>query len=275
MDENTKGSKQPKLRVFIRVVLFWCCYMAVLVLVWMVKGKVPPNWGQLAWGLASSAALLPLTFVFLRQEGRTFRDIGLNIEAMSLPRLVTGIVIGLATFAVILSLIEISTGPMRLTRGNASPGTMVISGCTFLALACTEELGFRGYALRSLYRTFGMWQAQSIVVVAFGLCHVAYGWSWINILLGVMPWALVFGIAATSSRGLAMPLGVHTGVNFAQWAVNDSSGIWKLVINDQLRPRVDLMSRIIGIPVTLFVAFLFWRLQIHRKLGDAASKVSE
>jgi hypothetical protein len=57
--------------------------------------------------------------------------------------------------------------------------------------------------------------------------------------------------------------------------VNDDSGIWKLVIDDQLRPRVGFVSRMIGIAVALFMAFLFWRLQAHRKLGDAASKVSE
>jgi uncharacterized protein len=275
MNQNTKVSRQQRWRVFMRVALFWCCYMAVLVLAWMIKGKVPPNWGQLVWGLVSSAALLPLILVFLRWEGRTFRDIGLNFEAMSVPRLVAGTVIGVATFAVILWLVSMIAGPMRLTRGTASPGGMVVSGLTTLGLACMEELGFRGYPLRTLVQTLGMWRAQAIVAVAFGLCHVAYGWSWTNIVLGVMPWALVFGFAATSSRGLAMPIGVHAGVNFGQVAVSDNSGIWKLVIDDQLRPRVGFVSRLIGIAVALLVAFLFWRLQIRRKLGDAASKVSE
>ena len=258
-----------------RVVLFWCCYMAVLLLAWIAKAKVPPQWGQLVWGLASSAVLLLLTLVFLRQEGRTFRDIGLNLEAMSGPRFVAGIVSGLAIFAIILSLIHIIAGPIRLTRGTASSGTTVVFGCSFLALACMEELGFRGYALRTLVRILGMWRAQAIVAVAFGLCHAAYGWSWINILLGVMPWALVFGIAATSTRGLAMPIGLHVGVNFAQWAVSDNSGVWNLVINDQLRPRIGLASRIVNIAVTLFVSFLFWRLQIRRNRGHAASNVSD
>jgi membrane protease YdiL (CAAX protease family) len=273
MNENGEGSEQRKLRVFMRVVLFWCCYMAVLVFAWMVKGKVPPKCGQLVWGLASSAILLPLIFVFLRWEGRTFRDIGLNVEVMSVPRSVAGTVVGLATFAVILWLTSIIAGPIHLTRGIASLGTTVLSGFTFLALACMEELGFRGYALRTLVRTLGMWRAQAIVAVAFGLCHVVYGWSWINILLGVMPWALVFGITATSSRGLAMPLGVHAGVNFAQWAVSDNSGIWKLVINDQMRPRIGLVSRIIGITVAMLLAVLFWRaFRIQSKRGGSESE---
>ena len=275
LNESTKGFKQSKLPVFLRVMLFWGCYMAILILEWKVKTKIPPQWGQLFWGLASSAALLLLTFVFLRWEGRTFRDVGLNLEAMSVPRLVTGIAIGLASFAAILLLINIVAGPMRLSRGTASSGSTVISGCSILAIACMEELGFRAYPLRTLVRTLGMWQAQAIVVVAFGLCHVAYGWSWVNIVLGVMPWALVFGMAATSSRGLAMSLGLHAGINFAQSAVKDNSGIWKLVFNEQLRTRIGLASRIVNIAVTMFVAFLFWRLQVHRNRGDAASIASE
>jgi uncharacterized protein len=169
---------------------------------------------------------------------------------------------------VILSFIDIIVGPVRLTRGIASSETMVILGCTFLALACMEELGFRGYALRTLVRATGMWRAQTIVASAFGLSHVAFGWSWINILLGVIPLALLFGIVATSSRGLALPIGIHAGVNFAQWAVTDNSGIWKLVVNDELRPRVGLLSRIVSIAVALFVAFLFWRFQFHRTASD-------
>ena len=275
LNVSTKGLEQSKLPVFLRVMLFWGYYMAILILEWKVKTKIPPQWGQLFWGLASSAALLLLTFVFLRWEGRTFRDVGLNLERMSVPRLVSGIAIGLASFATILLLINIVAGPMRLTRGTASSGSTVISGCSILALACMEELGFRAYPLRTLVRTLGMWQAQAIVVVAFALCHVAYGWSWVNIVLGVMPWALVFGMAATSSRGLAMSLGVHAGINFAQSAVNDNSGIWKLVFNEQLRTRIGLASRIVNIAVTMFVAFLFWRLQVHRNRGDAASIASE
>ena len=72
-----------------------------------------------------------------------------------------------------------------------------------------------------------------------------------------------------------MPIGVHAGVNFAQWAINDNSGIWKVAINDQLRSRVDLMSHIIGIAVILLVTFLFWRLHIRVNCDDAESKVSD
>jgi membrane protease YdiL (CAAX protease family) len=152
---------------------------------------------------------------------------------------------------------------------------MVMTGCVFLVLACMEEIGFRGYALRTLVRSLGMWQAQAIVAVAFGLCHVAYGWSWINILMGVIPSALLFGFAATSSRGLAMPIGVHAGVNFAQWAVSGDAGIWKLVFSDQLRPRVELLSRVVGIAVVLLAAFLFWLYQVRRDREDGGLKVSD
>jgi membrane protease YdiL (CAAX protease family) len=253
----------------LRVVLFWCCYLVVLVAAWMMKAKVPVAWEQMVWGVGSSVALLALTAAFLWWERCTFGEVGMNVEAMSLPRWIAGMVIGLATFGVVVLLVRGFAGGMHFARGGASAQAMVMSGCTFLALACMEEIGFRGYALRTLVRALGMWPAQVIVAIAFGLCHLAYGWSGVNILLGVIPSALLFGFAATSSRGLAMPIGVHAGVNFAQWAVSGDAGIWKLVFGAQLRARVELLSRVVGVAVVLVVAFVFWRVQVWGERGDA------
>jgi membrane protease YdiL (CAAX protease family) len=247
-----------------RVVLFWVGYLAVVVLAWFAKGMAPPQFGQLVWGLASSVVLLLLTWVFLRWDGRRFRDVGMNVEAMSVARLVVGVGIGLAIFAVILVLVDWIACPVRLARGGASGGSVVVSVCTVLAVASMEEIGFRGYPLRTLIRAVGLWRAQAIVAVAFGLCHVAYGWSWSNILLGVIPFGILFGFAATGSRGLAVPIGVHAGINFAQWAVGDASGIWKLVFDEGMRGRVGMVSRVGGIGVSLLGAFLFWWVSLRR-----------
>jgi hypothetical protein len=54
MNEFAKRLKQGNLPVFMRVVLFWCCYMAVLLLAWIAKAKVPPQWGQLVGGLRAA-----------------------------------------------------------------------------------------------------------------------------------------------------------------------------------------------------------------------------
>ena len=43
------------------------------------------------------------------------------------------------------------------------------------------------------------------------------------------------------------------------------AGVWKLVVNDQSRPRVGSVSRIISMAVALFVAFLFSRFQLRRR----------
>jgi hypothetical protein len=50
MDEVPKQLGQRNVPVLMRVVLFWCCYMAVLFFASTVKAKVPPQWGQLVLG---------------------------------------------------------------------------------------------------------------------------------------------------------------------------------------------------------------------------------
>src|SRR5207248_2064913 len=135
-------------------------------------------------------ALLPLTWIFLRRDGRRFRDVGLNVDAMTAPRFAAGCLIGLAVYGLNV-LIAAAIGPVHFTRaGGADPESLALIGGTIMALACMEELGFRGYALRTLVPTVGLWPAQAVVAGAFGLCHLAFGWSWANILLGVVPAAL-------------------------------------------------------------------------------------
>jgi Type II CAAX prenyl endopeptidase Rce1-like len=124
---------------------------------------------------------------------------------------------------------------------------------------CMEELGFRGYPLRTLVPGLGLWPAQAIVAVAFSLCHLAFGWSWTTILLGVIPSALLFGMAAIASRGLAVPIGLHAGVNLAQSSMsgNSSWGFWKLAMDDQARGRITALSPISGVAVTVGVMLGF------------------
>jgi len=258
-------------RVLWRVGAFWAGYLVVLVAASFGKGMAPPQFAQLVWGLGGSVLLVLLTWAFLRWDRRGFRDVGMNVEGMSVARWVVGVGIGLVVFAVIMVLVDLIAGPVRLVRGGASAGGAVVSAITVLAVAAMEEIGFRGYPLRTLVGAVGLWRAQAIVAVAFGLCHVAYGWSWSNILLGVIPFGILFGFAATGSRGLAVPIGVHAGINFAQWAVGDSSGIWKLVFDEGMRGRVAVVSRAGGIGVSFVGAFLFWWVSRRRGGGDVES----
>lgn len=265
---DSKSEWRNRARLLARVFVFWCGYIAILWLASLVKAKLPQEWGSLAWGLISSVAILAFTFVFLWRENRRAQDIGLSLKWSSWLRLLIGILLGFVVFSLQILIVDVIAGPIHLTGvGGIAPGVVISAVLSTLALACMEELGFRGYPLRTLVLGFGLWPAQGIVAVAFGLCHFAFGWSWQAILLGVIPSALLFGMAAIASRGLALPIGLHTGLNLAQSSLRDNSswGFVALVMNDRVRDRVGKVSPLIGTVVVLLAMLGFWWWQKSRE----------
>lgn len=245
-----------------RILGFWVGYFAILILTGVAKGMLPPRWGPLAWGALSTALLLVLTLVLLKRERRAPADVGLGIHWGSGGRLGVGIALGLVLYAAILLGDRLLAGPITLTRDpGATFGGVVLTVATYLALAAMEELGFRGYPLRSLVPAMGLWPAQLVVAAAFGLSHLAYGWSWSAILLGVLPSGLLFGFAATRSGGLALPIGIHAGVNLAAWAVGakEGPGLWTISVEDAVQSRLDLVAPAMGVGLTLLLALALAR----------------
>ncbi|HYP12588.1 MAG TPA: CPBP family intramembrane glutamic endopeptidase [Bryobacteraceae bacterium] len=97
---------------------------------------------------------------------------------------------------------------------------------SYLLLARMEEVGFRSYPLLPLKRILGLWTAQSIVAVAFIAYHVLNGQPWVSAVVGTGLGSLLFGMAAVTSRGLALPIGLHAMWNFGTWALGDKGGPW-------------------------------------------------
>lgn len=265
---DSKAELRTRTPLLARVIAFWCGYIAILWLASLVKARLPQEWGALVWGLISSAAILAFTFVFLRQENRRAQDIGLSLKWSSLLRLFIGILLGFVIFSFQILIVDVIAGPIHFSGvGGIAPGVVISAVLGTSALACMEELGFRGYPLRTLILGFGLWPAQGIVAVAFGFCHLLFGWSWPAILLGVIPSALLFGMAAIASRGLALAIGLHTGLNLAQSSLRGNSG-WgfvALAMNDRVRDRVGKVSPIIGTVVVLLAMLGFWWWQKARE----------
>ncbi|MCC6234940.1 MAG: CPBP family intramembrane metalloprotease [Verrucomicrobiales bacterium] len=245
----------------VRVLGFWGGYLGILWLASFLKGMIPPAAADLVWGLLCSLALLGLTLLFLRTEGRCVQDVGLDPDRSTPLRFGIGLLVGLGFFALQLVAARVIAGPFQIgLKGAIEPAVVALAVAGTLALAAMEELGFRGYALRTLVSGFGFWGGQAIVAVAFGLCHVLFGWSLSNIVLGVIPAAFVFGMAAVVSRGLAMPLGVHVGVNVAQSAMSGGSrwGVLELTMEEPVRQRLEGAAPWSGVLVALLVVGLLW-----------------
>ena len=78
-------------------------------------------------------------------------------------------------------------------------------------------------------------------------------------LTGPAIWGLIFGTLAYWSKGLAIPIGFHTGVNFVQALFSQkekwASGIWTFDIADEITPfTVDQIT--VGMKIFLLVAGL-------------------
>jgi membrane protease YdiL (CAAX protease family) len=183
--------------------------------------------------------------------------------------------IGLAMVAVQTALVCIG-GHVRWVRTPGEIGLPVaISFFSYLLLASREELAFRGYPLRRLASTVGVWIAQFTVIVAFVLEHRLGGFSWTTALLGVSAGALLFGVAAIATRGLAVPIGLHAAFNFGQWVIGEKekAGLWRPVVEESFRERVDAIGMVSYLFVFGLVTFAFWWWQhknenLHAKNSD-------
>lgn len=257
--------------------LFWIGYLAVLVAASVTQGLVPQRWGQLAWGLASAAALLGWSWLMIRRERRALVDFGLRLQAGSGRRLLGGLALGVGNYALVVCVTSAALGQIHFQPGPAPAlDAIALSVCTILALSAMEELGFRGYALRTLVTHIGAWPAQMVVALAFALVHLAYGWPWQTVLFGVLPSGLLFGAAAMASGGLALPIGVHAGVNLARWAAGESDspgfGVWVLVGRQDA--DFGASAALIGLVVTLLTTsalWLWWRRRSAQSSKPAAN----
>lgn len=240
-----------------RVGLFWFCYLAILVASAMLKVFLPASAmaRELVWAVTSSVGVLLLTLLFLRWDRRSAADIGLRFERSTVTRFALGAAIGFALYGVHVLVVS-AFGGIRVVGGGADAKAIVLATATYLALSCMEELGFRGYPLRTLHARFGLWPSQLIVAFAFALSHFAYGWPWLSIVAGVLPGGLLFGMAAIASRGLALPIALHAAWNIATWSAGEkgSPSLWQIV----REPGANGVATVSFVSLFLLAAFAFW-----------------
>ncbi|MBL0742657.1 CPBP family intramembrane metalloprotease [Chryseolinea sp. Jin1] len=126
-----------------------------------------------------------------------------------------------------------------------------------------EEIAFRSYPLLKLKRTMGLWPAQLIISVAFILYHISLGWSILTASLGPGVWAFVFGIAAIRSKGIALPTGIHVGLNLTLSILGMNQGVESLFVtsqNDNVSNSIfNLLTRVLVLSAGIFLTECFIR----------------
>lgn len=136
-------------------------------------------------GAISCPVTYGLTLLFLRWDGWSLRDAGLDLTAMSVPRMFFGFGIGFALVALQESLLY-AGGHIHWTYvGPSSPMRWLLLGvAAYFMLALREEIAFRAYPLRRLEDVLGLWPCLLIVGLVFALEHLAGGSSWSLVLFG-------------------------------------------------------------------------------------------
>jgi membrane protease YdiL (CAAX protease family) len=254
-----------------RVALFIVACAVVLAAVSPIAAKMPGRWPELLTGLLSSLGAFALTLLFVRWERLNLDDVGAAVNARSVMRLASGFLIGLLLVALWAAILAAS-GSMRWARASGGGlSSAVIALAAYLALACREELAFRGYPLRRLDERFGFVFAQLFVALVFAAEHKLGGWPWSRALAGAGVGALLFGMAAIATRGLAVPIGLHAAWNFGQWALGLYGGpaFWKPFASQGHQERAPFAESVtyIGVFGSATLAFWLWRRRSMQRSG--------
>lgn len=262
-----------------RVLLFYLFCVIFLMVAAPFGSKFPGQWSKVAIGSMASVATLALTVLFVWWDGIRLADVGAALSSRSVVRLLLGFLAGLLMVAVQSSFGTFGGHVHWVRTAGTGIAPIAMALLAYLVLACREELTFHGYPLRRLERFFGIWAAQIIVALAFGLEHRVGGFTWFNAMLGSVAGSLLFGMASIATRGLAVPIGLHAAWNFGQWVLGekDLPGLWRPVIEENYQAHVDHVGLIgyFGVFGAATAAFWLFRMaQFRREREHALAKSS-
>jgi membrane protease YdiL (CAAX protease family) len=250
-------------KIVLRALLFLLLCPLVLVFIAPLSKKTSPLMGMLEIGVITSILTFLLTAFFVRWDGLRLRDVGTSANIGTAPRLLFGFFIGVALLA-IQNLFLYAGGHTHwiLCTPHVSFGTILLAVAAYLTLALREELAFRGYSLRRMESAMGLWMSLLIMVVAFTLEHAAGGWTWSRSMLGPPAGALLFGMAALATRGIAVPLGIHSAFNFGQWLMGQKeiAGPFQPVVDAGFARQAEILGYVGYLVGTLLAIAGFWLL---------------
>jgi len=245
---------------FGRVALFFILCAILLTSIAPVERRFPQLPPGLLLGAITSFGTLLLTIAFVRLEGLRLENVGAMVNRRTPMRFVIGFLLGILLVAFHV-LIEGTVGHIRWARSEGQgSGTIAVMLVAFVLLASREELAFHGYPLRRLYSLIGLWGSQLIVAIVFAAEHVAGGSTWMQAIFGAGVGSLLFGMAAITTRGLAVPIGLHAAWNFGDWMQGGkgAGGLWHPIVLENYRNRGDQAAWAGYVVVMLLATLTFW-----------------
>lgn len=226
---------------FWRVLLFCGSCAVILILCSSMTQNISANISDHISILSATVLTFILTLLFVKWEKLKLNDIGIIPDKHSIFRFLSGYAIGFC-MAISQALIVIAFGHFQLKFvSQISLIDILLPFILYLLVACREELAFRAYPLRSLNISIGSLLALTIITIIFILEHVAGGMTWKMAILGSGIGAILFGVSALKTKGLALSFGLHSAWNFGQWTFGFKSkpGIWEAIVEKGYESKVE------------------------------------
>jgi membrane protease YdiL (CAAX protease family) len=257
MDNSKKISKA---NLLFRVLLFSLGNAIILAALSAAVKQLPALWSQQVLVISASLLTLSLNLLFAKWQCLTPAGIGIVPGAKTLLRFGAGFLFG-TLLAVLQVLLLLSYGHISITAGSFNAFNISLGFILYLFVALREELAFRAYSLQSLYYKFGTWPALLIITLIFILEHRVGGMSWIQASLGAGTGAILFGIAAIKTKGIALPAGIHAAWNFVQWGAGSKNDrdLFQSVVEKGYENKVENAGLIYYLIIMwAAIAFIWW-----------------
>ena len=224
-----------------RVLLFCLCCVIILAFCSSLTKNIPFKFAEHLSILSATILTFLLILLFLKWEKLKLYDVGIIPGKYSISRFFCGYTIGFC-MAVSQALIVLKYGHFQLKLATGISMIDIFPPLLlYFFIACREELAFRSYSLRSLNISLGPILALTIIGIIFIVEHVAGGMTWKMAILGSGAGAILFGVSALKTKGLALSLGLHSAWNFGQWTFGfkNKPGIWEAVVEKGYASEIE------------------------------------
>ena len=258
-----------KKKAILKITIYWSLFFVLFIAASAQSGAIfSSHVHRFTSAILGIVIALLVTWIFIKSENKTLADYHLVWRKSTLLNFLKGFAIGLAACAAITAIL-IVFGGLKIQKNPES--LSLWTPFLYLAIipaALMEEVAFRSYPFIKLHKAFGLRMTQLIVVIAFALYHIPLGWSVLSAFLGPGIWALVFGIAAVQSKGIALPTGIHVGLNLLQSIVGMRKGDESFWLTSQDENTVSFITSSLTIRAIVLLAGILLTEYYIRRLSD-------
>lgn len=169
---------------------------------------------RIAVTLFASAAILTLFLLWTRLFEREWRTDLLSKGVFK--NLLLGMTTGILFFSAVTAVLLL-TGCSRIVYASPAWPYILKNMFSYLLVACSEEVIFRGILFRMTDERYGLWVALGISALVFGAVHMMNPGAslWSSVAIAVEAGVLL-GIVYKYSGSLWLPIGLHWAWNFTQ-----------------------------------------------------------